>query len=238
MKTKHVFTKSRLPIPVVDVDHGGRRRRHAYEHPLPVRLAHWSSAATLVIMTGSGLQIFAAFPSFGSKIPQHDLVNVPAAFRLGDWLGGALQWHLTFMWVFMGLGIVYLVYQAVSGRWRQTMVRRRDIPGVLPMARHYFLFRPRPEQRESYNPLQKLAYTVAIDLAAMMVLTGWMLYKPVQLRWLVWLSGGFGMVRMWHFIAMCGLLVFIPGHLAMVAIHGWNNFASMLTGWKRDPDYF
>jgi len=23
----------------------------------------------------------------------------------------------------------------------------------------------------------------------------------------------------------------------MVAFHGWNNFMSMLTGWKEDPEY-
>jgi len=23
----------------------------------------------------------------------------------------------------------------------------------------------------------------------------------------------------------------------MVALHGWNNFMSMLTGWKEEPDY-
>jgi len=25
--------------------------------------------------------------------------------------------------------------------------------------------------------------------------------------------------------------------LVMVVLHGWNNFVSMLTGWKRDPEY-
>jgi hypothetical protein len=25
--------------------------------------------------------------------------------------------------------------------------------------------------------------------------------------------------------------------LMMVALHGWNNFRSMLTGWKREPEY-
>jgi hypothetical protein len=29
---------------------------------------------------------------------------------------------------------------------------------------------------------------------------------------------------------MCGLLAFIPGHLIMVALHGWDNFQSMLSG--------
>jgi len=23
----------------------------------------------------------------------------------------------------------------------------------------------------------------------------------------------------------------------MVILHGWNNFVSMLTGWKKDPEY-
>jgi hypothetical protein len=27
------------------------------------------------------------------------------------------------------------------------------------------------------------------------------------------------------------------GHLVMVILHGWNNFMSMLTGWKRNPEY-
>jgi len=40
-----------------------------------------------------------------------------------------------------------------------------------------------------------------------------------------------------HFSALLGFAAFIPGHLFMVALHGWNNFASMLTGWKKDPDY-
>jgi len=29
----------------------------------------------------------------------------------------------------------------------------------------------------------------------------------------------------------------VPGHLVMVALHGWENFVAMLTGWKRDPEY-
>jgi hypothetical protein len=36
---------------------------------------------------------------------------------------------------------------------------------------------------------------------------------------------------------MWAILFFLPGHLVMVVLHGWNNFASMLTGWKKNPDY-
>ena len=75
-----------------------------YEHPFIVRLCHWVNAVSLFVMVGSGLQIFRAFPSFGAKIPQKDLIHWPKAFALGGWLGGALQWHLTFMWIYIGNG--------------------------------------------------------------------------------------------------------------------------------------
>ena len=57
--------------------------RAAYEHPMPVRLCHWVNAISLFVLVGSGLQIFRAFPSFGAKIPQKDLLNWPKAFAIG-----------------------------------------------------------------------------------------------------------------------------------------------------------
>jgi uncharacterized membrane protein YqhA len=36
---------------------------------------------------------------------------------------------------------------------------------------------------------------------------------------------------------MIAFLLFLGGHLVMVILHGWNNFVSMLTGWKKDPEY-
>ena len=79
-----------------------------YDHPLVVRLCHWANAISLFVMVGSGLQIFRAFPSFGAKIAQKDLLHWPRAFALGGWLGGALQWHLTFMWIYLATGLLYI----------------------------------------------------------------------------------------------------------------------------------
>ncbi len=201
-----------------------------FEHPAVVRLCHWASALAIVILIMSGLQIFAAFPSFGDKIPEVDLFMPPASIALGGWLGGGLQWHLTFAWIFVVSGVAYVAYQGISGNYKQVLFVPRDIPGVWPMARHYFFFGPKPSQTETYNPLQKLAYTSALAFGAMLMVTGLALYKPVQLSPLVTLLGGFRLVRIWHFAAMCGLLAFIPGHIVMVAIHGWRNFAGMWTG--------
>ena len=133
--------------------------RAIYEHPFVVRLCHWLNTVSLFVMVGSGLQIFRAFPSFGAKIPQKDLLHWPRAFAIGGWLGGALQWHLTFMWIYIGTGLFYFGYQLLSGNYREVLFTHRDIPGVWPMVRHYFFFGPRPPVREAYNPLQKQAYT-------------------------------------------------------------------------------
>jgi Ni/Fe-hydrogenase b-type cytochrome subunit len=218
-----------------DEEPGGVRA--AYEHPTAIRITHWVNAISLFVMVTSGLRIFRAFPSFGPKIPEKILLDVPKSLTLGGWLGGALQWHFTFMWFFAASGIFYVVYQIASGHFRTLLFTPRDVAGVWPMARHYFFFGPKPRQTGQYNALQKLAYTSTIGLGALSLLTGIVLYKPTQFSWLAFLFGGFHLTRIWHFAAMCGFLAFIPGHLIMVALHGWSNFYSMLSGWKREPEY-
>lgn len=211
--------------------------RAAYEHPFVIRITHWVNAVSLVVLIGSGLRIFRAFPSFGPKIPERVLIDIPKSLTIGGWLGGALQWHFTFMWLFAASGVLYALYQIASGHYRTLLFTPRDIQGVWPMARHYFFFGPKPAATEQYNALQKLAYTSTIGLGLLSLLTGIVLYKPAQFSWLAFLFGGYHLARIWHFAAMCGFVAFIPGHLIMVAVHGWSNFYSMLAGWKREPEY-
>lgn len=216
-----------------------------FEQPAVIRYTHWISAITIPILIGSGIQIFFAFPSFGSKIPQHNLIKVPQQFHplsigswfhaiaLGRWLAGAEQWHFAFMWIFMATGIIYVAYEIGSGHCKTVLFVPRDIPGVWPMIRHYFLFGRKPDQTEQYNPLQKLAYSATVFLGTIALLSGLVMFNPVQFSWLAWLMGGFHYARIWHFIAMCGFLAFIPGHLIMVILHGWSNLMAMVTGWKK-----
>jgi Ni/Fe-hydrogenase b-type cytochrome subunit len=211
--------------------------RTAFEHPWAVRFCHWLNTVSLFVMAASGLRIFRAFPSFGPKIPERDLLHVPGSLTLGGWLGGALQWHMTFAWIYVATGVFYFGYQILSGNYRQFLFVPKDLPGVWPMIRHYFFFRRKPAQTEVYNPLQKMAYTSAILLGLLSILTGIVLYNPVQFSSLASLMGGFHWARVWHFCVLCALLLFVLGHLIMVILHGWSNFMSMLTGWKRDPEY-
>jgi hypothetical protein len=118
------------------------------------RICHWLNAVSLFVLIGSGLRIFIAFPSFGPKIPQHNFLTVPKALTIGGWLGGALQWHFTFMWIFVGTGLFYVVYQVVTGNFREVLFLPRDAKGVWPMVRYYFLFGKKPDLKEPYNALQ------------------------------------------------------------------------------------
>ena len=204
--------------------------RPQLEHPAVVRVCHWALALASAVLIGSGLEVFAAFPAFGEKLPQSVLFVPPPFLRIGEWLGGALQWHFTFAWLLAAAMVVYLAFQIVSGNVGQVWFEPGDVRGVWPMVGHYFLFGPKPDRTGTYNPLQKLAYSVVLLLIAMSLLTGFALYNPGQLTWLVYALGGFRLTRVWHFAAMCGLLAFIPGHVVMVALHGWRNFAGMWTG--------
>lgn len=227
-----------LNLDVVEIEGGGAALEHAvYEHPLVIRWCHWILGVSILVLIFSGWQIFWAFPSFGPKIPQRDFIHLPQSLMLGGWLGGGLQWHFTFIWIFVIAGIVYLAFQIASGRYRMLLFTPADLPGVWPMIRHYFLFGRKPLQDQPYNPLQKLAYTGAVALGILAVLTGMAIYNPNQFSLLATLMGGFRLARVWHFAVMSAFLAFIAGHLVMVALHGWNNFMSMLTGWKRDPEY-
>jgi Ni/Fe-hydrogenase b-type cytochrome subunit len=227
-----------LKLDAVEIEEDGKSvERAAYEHPLVIRWCHWILGVSVLVLIFSGWQIFWAFPSFGPKLPQHDFIHLPQALMLGGWLAGGLQWHFTFIWIFVITGAVYLAYQIASGHYRMLLFTPADLPGLWPMIRHYFLFGPKPPQTQPYNPLQKLAYTGAVALGMLSVLTGMAVYNPVQFSLLATLMGGFRWARVWHFAVMAAFLAFIAGHLIMVALHGWSNFVSMLTGWKRGPEY-
>jgi Ni/Fe-hydrogenase b-type cytochrome subunit len=227
-----------LKLDIVEIEQqGGGIERAAYEHPLVIRWCHWILGVSILVLILSGWQIFWAFPSFGPKIPQHDFIHLPRALMLGGWLAGGLQWHFTFVWILVITGAIYLMYQLASGHYRMLLFTPADIPGLWPMVRYYFLFGQKPPATQPYNPLQKLAYTAAVGLGILAVLTGMVVYNPVQFSLLGAMMGGFHWARVWHFAIMAAFLAFIAGHLIMVALHGWKNFVSMLTGWKRDPEY-
>src|SRR4249919_649973 len=80
-------------------------------HPLYVRITHWINALAVLIMIGSGWQIYNASPLFR--------FSFPGSIALGGWLAGGILWHFAAMWLLVANGIVYLVLGLASGRLRR-----------------------------------------------------------------------------------------------------------------------
>ena len=64
------------------------------------------------------------------------------------------------------------------------------------------------------------------------VITGLAIYKPLQLAWLTGLLGGYEWARWLHFWLMVLFVLFFAVHVVQVALAGWRNFRSMVTGYE------
>src|SRR5258708_22609378 len=86
----------------------------AVVHPLWVRITHWINALAMLVMIGSGWEIYNASPLFGFAFPK--------SITLGGWLAGALLWHFAAMWLLAVNGIVYVALGLATGRFRSNLL--------------------------------------------------------------------------------------------------------------------
>ena len=97
-------------------------------HPLYVRITHWINALAILIMIGSGWQIYNASPLFPFTFPK--------SITLGGWLAGGLLWHFAGMWLLVVNGLVYVTLGFATGRFRRKLlpIRPRDVARDLAAA--------------------------------------------------------------------------------------------------------
>jgi thiosulfate reductase cytochrome b subunit len=204
-----------------------------------VRAAHWLNAVFLVGMIASGLQIYAAYAHFGLRGNPLSAPNpldgrpIPQWARLGGWLAGALNWHFLLAWPFVITGLVYLGFLALSGEWRSLVFRRRDVSSAVQMQLYYLRLRKDHPLQGKHNALQKAAYSFIVALGAISALSGFAIYKPVQLGWLTAAFGGYELARYWHFVAVWLFVGFTLLHVALVLLVDPASLRGMITGWYR-----
>jgi thiosulfate reductase cytochrome b subunit len=205
--------------------------------PWPIRVTHWLNLPLLVIMAGSGLQILVAYPMLGPRgAPYHWYPfngDVPPSWlRMGGWLAGARHWHFAVAWLFVGNGLAYWAYLVISREWqRRFFLPWRDTGNALQTIAYYARIRKTAPPQGLYNGLQRLAYTTASLLALVVVLSGLAIYKPVQLRALGVLFGGYDGARALHLVALALLALFTVGHVVMVLLHP-RSLGDMIGGGK------
>jgi thiosulfate reductase cytochrome b subunit len=193
-------------------------------HPLIVRIAHWINVLAVLIMISSGWRIYNADPLFES-------LYIPDVLTLGGWLAGALQWHFAAMWLFALNGIVYVTYGILAGHFRRKLLPLsplavlRDIASALRGKLAH-------DDLTVYNAAQRAAYLALILLLIVLVLTGLVLWKPVQFYWYGQYIGDYEGARILHFFAMSGVGLIVVVHVVMVALVP-RTFPSMFTGRMR-----
>src|SRR5882672_5401296 len=175
-------------------------------HPLWVRLTHWINVVAMIMMIGSGWQIYNASPLFP--------FTFPGKITLGGWLAGALLWHFAAMWLLAVNGLVYIALGIATGRFRRKLVPIR--PGdVLADAKAALTGKLAHDDIAVYNAVQKLLYLGVILAGIVIVLSGLSIWKPVQLQALTAVLGGYDAARYVHFLAMAAIVGFLVVHVVM-----------------------
>lgn len=190
-------------------DAQGVRAKRPVVHPLHVRVTHWINAAAVLIMVGSGWQIYNASPLFP--------FTFPSALTLGGWLAGGLLWHFAAMWLLVANGLVYLFVGLVTGRLRRKLLpirpaeMFRDLGAALAGRLGH-------ADLAVYNAVQKALYLGVLLAGALIVASGLAMWKPVQLPWLAAPLGGYEGARLVHFFAMAAIVAFLFVHVVMALL--------------------
>ena len=189
-------------------------------HPAWVRITHWINAVAMLVMIGSGLEIYNASPLFGFKFP--------GSITLGGWLAGALLWHFAAMWVLAINGLLYIVLGVLSGRFRRKLLPIR--PGeVVADIKAALTFKLSHDDISVYNSVQRLLYAGVILAGIVIVLSGLSIWKPIQLQELTALFGGYDAARYVHFFAMAAIVGFLVVHVLLALIVP-KSLKAMVTG--------
>ena len=195
------------------------KKRHL--HPLPIRVMHWTNAVAILIMISSGWKIYNDDVIFG-------WLHFPDALTLGHWAQHGLQWHFFGMWILVLNGIAYLIYGLVTGRFRRMLfpISLRALLKDISDALHFRLAHDDPTR---YNAVQRLLYVGILLVGVLIVMSGLVLWKPVQFSELAALFYNFQTARLVHFLCMTAIVLFLTVHVTLALIVP-QTLVAMVTG--------
>jgi len=207
----------------------------------PVRLYHWVTVASVLVLAATGL-----------------LIGRPPAFlTAGD--ASASQWFGTVRFFHFAAGYVFLfafvirVYWMFAGneyaRWQNYYPVtpgwfRRQLQGVAQVIKVDVLqLQKEPVPVKGHNALAALSYGVVFLVSVFQVVTGFALYAPMSdawlpglFAWVVPMMGGDAHVRLWHHLAVWFFIVFSAIHIYFSLFHdvveAQGEVSSMVSGSK------
>jgi thiosulfate reductase cytochrome b subunit len=179
-------------------------------HSAVVRVTHWINASAFLALAVSGVAILLAHPRLywgeTGAIGGPSLLDLPLPMVLTGQSGWGRYLHFLAAWICVLNGMVYFAAGVARGHFR-----------ALP-----------------YQPLQRRAYLLVVFvLLPLMVWSGLAMSPAVTsvMPVIVTALGGQQSARTIHFFAASGLVVFVLGHVALVAASGFvAQMRAMITG--------
>jgi thiosulfate reductase cytochrome b subunit len=175
-----------------------RQKAKLPSQALLAKVFHWVNIIALMLMIGSGLQIYNANPVFGGRAGW----NFPQLFLLGGWLDGGRDWHFAIMWVYALNLFWYGIYVGLSRRWRHRFASDSDLKAIQSSQNI---------KRKSYA-WHRLVYTAIVPILLLAIASGLAMYKPAQLHWLSSLFGNWQTLRIVHFSTVPIVVLFTFTH--------------------------
>lgn len=205
-------------------------------HTALVRFTHWATAASVAALLVSGVAILLAHPRLywgeTGALGGPSLIDLPLPMLLTGQSGWGRSLHFLAAWVSVATGAVYVAASLRSGHLRRDLLPSAgDVRGALAHVRPHA---PRGDADLAYNPAQRLAYFGVVMLLFPVVIWTGLAMSPAVTSvapFLVNVVGGQQSARTIHFAAACAVVLFLVGHVAMVALSGFRvRMRGMISG--------
>jgi len=142
-------------------------------------------------------------------------------------IGMARHWHFLSVLFWVSNGVVFVTLLFASDQWKRLVPNSWQIvPDSWAVFVHYATFHlpPEPNGFYHYNALQQLAYFgIVFVLSPLAMLTGLSMSPALtnRFKWYPKLPGNRQIGRSLHFLVMCTFVIFLVGHITMVALTGF-----------------
>ena len=222
-------------------------------HAAMVRITHWVTALCFLALLVSGVEILLSHPRFywgeTGNVLDEPLFRLPLpasrryiptgyGYVLPDQNGWSRSLHFQAAWAVVFAALLYGVFGAVTGHFRKNLIPEHGTlsgRALFAVVGNHVRFRPPgPEERWSYNVLQRITYLLIIFvLFPLMIWTGLAMSPAIASIFprAVTLLGGQQSARTIHFFATVLLVLFVVVHVAMIWKAGFRSrVRAMVTG--------
>lgn len=221
----------------------GTMARDTARHSTFVRVTHWISALSFLLLVLSGVAILLAHPRLywgeTGGVGGPSLIDLPLPFVLEVPIRGPGRYlHFLAAWVTVFTGLVYVGIGLAKRHFGRNVLPSRGeltfraIGAVI--AGHLRFKRSTDDDLARYNVLQRLSYSaVVFVLSPLMIWTGLAMSPAVTsvFPFTVTAFGGQQSARTMHFFVGCALVLFLVVHVALVWQTGFKSrMRAMITG--------